>query len=351
MLVGPFGIDVGREGDAAVFQHSGPRYTRIQPYVQDVGFFAELGAAAIAMIALRHQFFHRVDKPEIGAFFHRAFFNKREQLVVHLRFAAFFAVQHGDGRPPEALAGQTPIGAQANHRAHPFFAAGGIEFNVGKVIHQFLAQVVFIDAHKPLFRRAENNGVVAAPAVRIAVGDFLFFNQGAQLVQFFHHQRVGVKHVHSFKHARFFGVAAFFIHGAKCFQAPLFAGAEVVLAVAGSDMHDTHPRVHRYEISPDNGVFLMRQRVVILHPHQIGARHFAGLGTIQPDVFQKFFGQFFGHDVVFAGFFVLQKGVIFGVGHRRRHIGRDGPRGGGPYGQADGFGIVQIAQDFTVGVG
>ena len=152
--------------------------------------------------------------------------------------------------------------------------------------------------------------------------------------------------MHSFKHAGVLGIAALFIYGAEGFQPPLFAGAEVVLAVAGRNMHNPHPGVHGNEICPDNGVFFMRQRVIVFQPHQIRPGYFAGLGTIQFGIFQKFFGQFFGYDIVFAGFFVFQNGVIFGIGNGGRHIGGNGPGRGGPDGQADGFGIVQIAKHF-----
>ena len=209
--------------------------------------------------------------------------------MVNLRLAAFFTVEHGHGRSPKPLARQTPIGPQTNHRTHTFLTAGGVKFNVRQIVHKFLAQAVFINGHKPLFRCAENNGVVATPTMRITVYDFLLFDKHAELVQLFDHERVGLKHVHAFKHARVFGIAPFFVHRADGFQLPLFAGLGVFFPVAGRNVYDSDPGVHGYKVRPNNRIFLMRKRMIVFHTDEFFARHFPGLGAIKSGVFQKFF--------------------------------------------------------------
>ena len=131
---------------------------------------------------------------------------------------------------------------------------------------------------------------MATPTMRVAVRDFLFFNQRAQFIQFLHHFGVGFKNVHSFKNAGIFGIATLFVHRAENVQAPLFTGAEIVLPVAGRDMHNTHPGIHGHKVRPDDGVFLTGKRVFVGEPHQFGTGHFAGLGHFQPGIFYKFFG-------------------------------------------------------------
>ena len=215
MLVGPFGIHVRREINPAVLEYRRPRNAGIQPHIQNVGFLSKLVAAAFAVVSFRHQFLHRVGEPKVRTFFHGTLFDKLKQLMVHLGLAAFFAIQNGHRRAPKALAGKTPIRAQANHGAHTLLSGGGIKFHVGQIIHQFLAQIVLVNAHKPLFGGAEDNRVVAAPAMRIAVRNFLFFNKRADFVQFLYHQRVGLKHVHALKNTRVLGIAALFVHGAE----------------------------------------------------------------------------------------------------------------------------------------
>jgi len=90
---------------------------------------------------------------------------------VHDLFVAVLAEEGDDGTPPETLARDAPVGAVLYHAGDPLFPPRGNELHIGEILDRRFTQPRLVHRDEPLRRRAEDDRGVAAPAVRIAVGD------------------------------------------------------------------------------------------------------------------------------------------------------------------------------------
>ncbi len=94
------------------------------------------------------------------------------------RLAAGFAQEDGDGHAPDALAADAPVGARGDHVGDALLAPGRIPDDLVDLFDGELAEGCFcrlrrldwrFEGDEPLLGGAEDDGIVAAPAVRVGV--------------------------------------------------------------------------------------------------------------------------------------------------------------------------------------
>src|SRR5438552_10288700 len=113
--------------------------------------------------------------PGIGAFFIEPRDDVAERFEVFETLAAAIAIKNDDGRAPEALARNAPIGAMLDHFVHAIFAPGRNPFHAVDLFESFFPKSLrlpisgCVHSDEPLFGGAEDDGIVATPAVRVAV--------------------------------------------------------------------------------------------------------------------------------------------------------------------------------------
>ena len=182
--------------------------------------------------------------PGICAFFFEPFDDVAECFEVFEALATTFAIKNDDGRAPEALAGYAPIGAMLDHFVHAVFAPGRnplhfVNFREGFFAKRFgLAFSNFVHFDEPLFRGAEDDGIVATPAVWIAVFVVLMAEKSAAFPQKLYDDGIRGENVLAFVFGQAFRVDAPVVHRRSSFEIVFLAGVEVVHAVAGSSVND-----------------------------------------------------------------------------------------------------------------
>ncbi len=116
--------------------------------------------------------------PGVGALFFEELDDGLVDGFVVERLAAFFAEEDGDGNAPDALARDAPVGAGGDHVGDALFAPGWVPDDLLDLVEGALAEGGFFafarghrgfHADEPLLGGADDDGVVAAPAVRVGV--------------------------------------------------------------------------------------------------------------------------------------------------------------------------------------
>ena len=175
-----FQVGVGWPRVETLAQHRGLRATRIEPHVQHVLFLVERRALAIlALDSWRYEVSRRTPEPRVGAFGFEDSFRRFHHFVIQADVAANAALERRDRHAPRALARETPVRPHLGHvadtvarpRRNP---SHGVDF-----LDHPPAQTVVIDTHEPLLGREENQRVLAAPAMRIAVRELEQMEQRA----------------------------------------------------------------------------------------------------------------------------------------------------------------------------
>src|ERR1700752_3457613 len=102
-----------------------------------------------------------------------------QRLHVVKQLAAVVAVEDRNGHAPESLPRDAPVGPLGNHRAHALHAPGWRPLHFGNLLERGVPQrrrlgrwnirASRIELYEPLLGGAEDDRVVAAPAVRIAM--------------------------------------------------------------------------------------------------------------------------------------------------------------------------------------
>src|SRR5580692_1223109 len=113
--------------------------------------------------------------PGVGAFFLKPFHDIAQRGEIFEALAAGIAVENDDGRAPETLARDAPIRAMLDHFVHAIFAPRRNPLHGFNLAKRFLTERFgfsvggLIHLDEPLLGGAKDDGIVAAPAVRIAV--------------------------------------------------------------------------------------------------------------------------------------------------------------------------------------
>ena len=156
-----------------------PACAGLEPDVEDVHLFAELFVAADGQaVSLGRSVGGFVAVPGVGAFFFEEIDDGLVDGLVVEGLVALVAEEDGDGDAPDALAGDAPVGAGGDHVGDALFAPGGVPDDLLDLVEGALAEGgcgAFggdhggFHADEPLLGGADDDGVVAAPAVRVGV--------------------------------------------------------------------------------------------------------------------------------------------------------------------------------------
>ena len=183
----------------------------IEPAIQGVGLFGEMPAAAVrAGEAVRKQFCSFTLKPGVAALCLKNLCNGLDALLRAYRFFTIFTVEHRNRQAPTALTGNAPVAALANHGAHAFLTPGREPTDIFTGGNCLILEG--IHGAEPLRSRTENNRLLAAPAMRIAVRNVLRGEQHAALLHICGNDRIGILHIESGILACIIGVAALIIY-------------------------------------------------------------------------------------------------------------------------------------------
>ncbi len=178
--------------------------SRFQPHVEDVGFFFELGAAAVRTLnpGRKNRIGFR-SEPCVGARASEQFDDPAIDLAIIQRLAAGFAQKDSDGHAPHALPRNAPIRPGGDHVRKSFLAPAGIPFHALDFFQSSVTQRVFARSpaghrsfhrDEPLLRRAKNHRIMAAPAMRIGMLRLLRMQQRAAALQQFDDRLVRFPH-------------------------------------------------------------------------------------------------------------------------------------------------------------
>ena len=242
VLVRAFKIQVGGKAQlGTLFKHSGKACAGVKPDIKDVGFALPVIAAAMrAGKALRHDILEFGFVPVVAT---RGMLGKAGGDFLHPcgiipGFTTVFTQQGQDGHAPLTLTRDAPVRAEFNHVMDALTAPGG------NPAHFFInglegtgAQVVLFHADKPLGGRAEDDRLLAAPAMRVGVANFALLQQGAHFFKLFDDPGVGFKNIQPGEKFHGRQEAPGVIHWRVNFQPVLEAHIVVFTTVARRRVH------------------------------------------------------------------------------------------------------------------
>ena len=260
-------LEVHRGGpEALILLHGGKvRGAGVEPAVERVLLLGKAGvlAAVRAGEALGQDVGCLHVEPGVGALFAEEVGNGLDGLIGTDGLAAVLAVEHGDGQTPAALARDAPVGALADHALHALNAPRRDPAHVvARGAGLFLEG---IDGAEPLRGGAEDDGVLAAPAVRIAMHDLLGSEEGTGLLHVVQDDGVGLFDEHSLVLSGIVGVAALIVDGHDHVHTVAAAGLIVVRAEAGGSVDAAGTGIHRNVIGQHQAARLGQERMAREH--------------------------------------------------------------------------------------
>ena len=254
MLVAAFGVEIGGPVQLRLdIEHGVPGRAGLEPDVEDVHLLAEGGVAAGAGGAGGENRDGFVDVPGVGAFALEEGDERGVDGGVAERLVAFFAEEDGDGHAPDALAGDAPVRAGGDHVGDALLAPGGIPLDLLDFVERALAEGGAgergLHFDEPLFGGAHNDGLVAAPAVRIGMLNAGRPEQCAVRPQHIHDYRVRLEDRQPLVRL-IAGVhlAARIIHVKLHVDAVALAGDEVIHAMRRRGVHSAGALLRRHII-------------------------------------------------------------------------------------------------------
>ena len=336
VLVRAFKVEVGGEAQfGALFEHRREAGPGVEPYVEDVGFALPVLAAALgALQPFGHDVLHIGFIPVVaaGGMLGEPGGNVAHPFGIVPCLSAVFAQQGQNRHAPQTLAGNAPVGALLDHVVDAFLAPARNPFHVvADGLQRLLAQFVGLHAHEPLGRGAEDDGLFAAPAMRIGVRDVGLPHQVADFLDLLDDIGVGLLHLQSGEKLHAVEVFAAIVERGIDVDAVLEADFVVLAAVSGSGMDTAGTGIERHMAAEDQRRLAVVERMAGLDefkllpgsgPHGLHAAHVpaARLGDA--------FGEFRGEHVL-APLIFDQRIFEFGM-QRHGHVARQGPRGRGP---------------------
>ena len=367
MLVGTLEVDVSRVLELGTVLADGlPGHAGVPPHVEDVAVGLEVMAAALGADAgIAEVGLGCVGEPGVGTLLVEQCDDGVERVVVHDLLAAVGAGEGRNRNAPVALAGDAPVGTLLDHGADTVDGVLGVPGDVvAHLVERLLAQTGLVHGDEPLVRRAEEHRVLAAPAVRVAMGDLHLGHEHAAVAQELDDVRIGLVGVHAGERAagaELLAVveAAVVVDGHADVHALLHADVVVVDAVAGRVVDDTGTVLgahvvgqQRHALDPVEDGLLVVQVVEDLGGDLVRlAIDHHGRNVPAGDA-AHLLGEVLEHDL---GAAVVLDGGIDGLGlERDRLVGRDGPGGGGPdhevHGAVKGLEAGRLARELEAHV-
>ena len=270
MLVGTFEIHVGRVGQVSgvrAAQDMPVRGAGIEPDIERVlhlDVLVGLGTEEFGGIQL---------EPGFDALFLDALGNLLDQFgSARVRQRGFLVQEEGNRHAPVALARDAPVRTGLHHGFQSGAPPGREELRfidgaLGNPAQgRGILVLLVLHADEPLRRGAEDDRRLVAPAVRVAVLDFLGFEQSTATVEFLQHQRIGFpdRLAGQLAHRQGRGVAeetAIIPHRIIDRQAVFLADREVVRAMRRRGVHQAGTGFGRDVGAADDGHVAVLERV------------------------------------------------------------------------------------------
>ena len=281
-------------------------------------------------------------KPGVGALFGKHIGDGLDGVVVADRLAAVLAVHHGDGQAPTALTGDAPVIALADHALDAVLTPGGDPAHLLTGGGRFVFER--IHGAEPLRRGAEDDGVLAAPAVGVAVDDVLAGKQGAGFLHVFENDGVGLLGGHTGVLAGIVGVAALIVHGHHHLHAVAQTGQVVVCTEAGGGMDAAGTGFHGHIVGQQQAAGLgqegMTGQHILVEAAVVGLQNLiAGKAADAHDLLH----QSLGHDIHLIAVIGLDDSIALIGMQGNGQVAGQGPDGGGPD-HEEQLAAVQMAQ-------
>ena len=343
ILVEALQID-GRGPEALILLHGGEvRGAGVEPAVERVGLLVEVLAAAVrADEVFGDEFVGLALEPDVRAEFAEELRDVGDGLVGADRLAAVLAVEHRDRQAPAALTRDAPVGALADHGLHAVDAPAGDPADVvargaGLVLER-------VDRAEPLRRGAEDDRLLAAPAMRIAVDDLFGGEEAARFFHVLQDDGVGLFDEHPLVLAGIVGMAALIVDGDDHVHAVAAAGLIVVGAEAGCSVDAAGTGIHRDVIGQDKAAGLRQEGMIGQHVLIEAAR--MGLDdAVMLDIAHAhdLLGQRLGNDIHLTVVLVLHDGIALAWVQRDGEVAGERPNRGRPDHEVQ-LGLVEVAQ-------
>ena len=283
VLVGALQVHVRRELEvAAVLADGGVADAGVPPDVEDVLVRLQVVAAALGAYAGVAQVARGVlGEPGVRTLLAEELDHLVERVVVHDGLAAVLAGEGRDGHSPVALARNAPVRPALDHGADALNGVRGVELDLLELAQGILAQAGLVHRDEPLARGTEDDGLLAAPAVRVAVRDVLVQDERAALLEPLDDLGVRVVHVHSgpraaCAHAVTLVEVAVVVDGHHDGDVEAHARVVVVDAVAGRGVDDAGAVVERDVVRVDElalDALVAKDRLLVLVVAEVRSGH------------------------------------------------------------------------------
>ena len=310
---------------------SAPCGAGVEPDIHDVGVLLPVGGTALADLGLGHDVIGIILVPCIAALLAEQVGDGLDGGIGDVVLAALLAVEYRDGHAPDALAADAPVAAVADHAGHAVMAPGGLPLHIINGLVDILLEGV--DGAEPLLGRAEDDGVVAAPAMRVLVGDVLYAHQVTAFLDMLQNDLVGIPDLEACElFACLGGQTAGIIHrdNHRDLRIVVHADLKVLHAVAGCGMDTARAALQRDMVAQNDQTLAVKEGMLILHQLQLAAENSLRQNLILVDVaaLHRGLDQTGSHDVVSIA--DLDEGILKVGVQAGSHIGGQGPCGRGP---------------------
>ena len=191
--------------------------------------------------------------------------------------AVFHGVEQRDRRAPAPLPRDHPLAPVLDHAGDARLAPGGDPLHAGDRVERAAPDVGrrLVETGEPLDRRPEDDGILAAPAVRVLVAELRVVpGEGARGLQVLDDRRIRVEHLLPAV-LRDRREPAGFVDGREDRELLALPGEEVVFAVAGRGVHEAGAGVHRDVVAEDHAERLARLPRPSARPRHSGGRGWA----------------------------------------------------------------------------
>ncbi len=263
----------------------------IEPHVENIVFLAPLCRTAGALCSGRQKLVWRVLIPRIGALFFKPTHNVAQSAEIFQACSARVAIENDNGHAPKALARDAPVRAFLDHFVHAVFAPRGNPLDVTDLAERFLAQRSSpavrrrVDLDEPLLGGAKNYGIVAAPAMRVAVLVFMVAEQRPAVRKQVDDDGIRGEHILALVFRQAFEINAAIVEWRVNLQTILLAGVKVVGAMTGRGVYDAAALVERYVVSENAGHLDGQKGVLKFHPRKLGALEFGANASFLDSAF------------------------------------------------------------------
>ena len=330
MLVVALEVNGGRPGQLRPrLEHRDVGAAGVEPDVEDVQLLPEAPPAARATLSRAEKIGRWMFVPCISPFTGEELPHPGEELRRGDDSVALLAVEDRDRNAPKALPGDAPVGSVGHHAGHPFFTPRGKPLHFPDLLERAAAQTLLVHADEPLLGGPEDDRVLAAPAVRVGVGDGLLGQQSTALAQKIDDGRIGLEDMHPFPRRSLDGELAAMIDRREDLEAILATHLEVVGAVTGRCVHEAGAGLDRHMLAEDEDSLARIEGMTVSQVLEHGALEDLPDRIVVPaELTRGSRDQFACQDVVLA--VVLDDGVIEIRSDCDGQVGRKRPGRGRP---------------------